>query len=81
MEYFTYVQILKEFLDMLALKLYVCFLSESYAVENGTQIFIREMLKHVQSIPEKFCEIPCIYHIDRSCQPRIQIFPKESEYS
>ena len=47
----------------------------------GDTIFIRQMLKHVQSIPEKFCETPCIYHIDRSCQPRIQIFPKESEYS
>lgn len=49
---------------MLALELYVCFLNESYAVEKwGTQIFIRK-LKHVQPIPEKFYEIPCIYHID-----------------
>ena len=81
MEFYTSVQVLIEFLDILALKLYVCFLNESYAVEKwGTHIYIRK-LKHVQSIPEKFCEIPCIYHIDRSCQPRIQIFPKESEYS
>ena len=39
-EYFTYVQISKEFLDALALKLYVCFLSESYAVENGGHKFL-----------------------------------------
>ena len=37
------------------------------------------VIKHVQSIPEKFYEIPCIYHIDWNRQPRIQIFPKESE--
>ena len=42
LEYFTYVQILKEFLDMLALKLYVCFHIESYAVGNGGHKFLSD---------------------------------------